>query len=192
LDRLWALAQYLRARTLRRLPDDELRDLVVEAVLYCVDKFKERHPPREGLCRQTTEDRFTFFFGRKLAWKLEDHRRWMRRGRLPPGDSIYRGPRGDRHDTARQRRSPTALLSLVHRAIARLDADDATLLGLRVWEGATWGRLAAMHGFSSRFQAKRKLDRVYRQLRDLVLEELQDVVVQAEDDFDAVGAALAA
>jgi hypothetical protein len=116
----------------------------------------------------------------------------MRRGRLPPGDTIYRGPRGDRHETARQQRSPTALLRLLHRAIARLNPDDAALLCRRVWDEIEWNELVVECGFSSRFQGNRRLHQVYGRLRELVLEELQDVVVQAGDDFDAVGAALAA
>src|SRR5579884_4542815 len=72
LTRLWGLALYQRNNLLgRRFNDEDLADVAIESILYCVKQFDERHPPKEGLCRRTVEDRFAFFFGRKLDWELK-------------------------------------------------------------------------------------------------------------------------
>src|SRR5258708_7076223 len=85
LSRLWGLAEHHRSRILGRTPPGhELLGSAVGVLLYSARKFDDRPPPREGLCRQTTENRFTSFFGRKLAWELKDHRRRLRVGKLPP------------------------------------------------------------------------------------------------------------
>src|SRR5437763_17050569 len=72
LNRLLSLAKHLRDRWMfRKFSDDELFALVAETLHYCVKRFDEYHPPREGVCRLGTQDRFSFFFARKLAWELK-------------------------------------------------------------------------------------------------------------------------
>jgi hypothetical protein len=193
LSRLWGLAQHLRDRWLaRKLSDDDLFALVAETLWYCVQRFDEHHPPRKGLCRLGTQDRFSSYFGRKLAWELKSLLRSRKRRRRPRPLGRYRGPRADRYQNVPQPRSKAAMFQLLHRAMGQLDRGDQDLVERRFWGRATWEDIAVEFGLSSRFQAARRVEQAQDRLKSLVLEELQDAVVGAEDDFNAVGAVLAA
>src|SRR5262249_4597434 len=95
LSRLWAIAQYQRNHRLARLADDDLLDLVVETLVYCVERFDEQHPPKEGLCRRGTDDRFTYFFTRKLIWELTSIQRGARELKRKRERGRFRGPRAE-------------------------------------------------------------------------------------------------
>ncbi len=188
--RLWGLAEYQNRSLAGRLSGDDLLDLFIDATLYCLDRFDENHPPRQGVCRRSPGDRFTYYFGRKLAWGIRTALRARKRRRRDRGR--FRGPRSDRYETVPQPKTKTPLLQLVHRAMDRVDAGDADLVRQRYWLGQSWKAIAQECGFTSRFQARRKLRAVEATLRDLVEGELKDALVHAQDDFEAVKAALAA
>ena len=188
--RLLGLGRHKNRTRGNRLTDDELFDLVVDAVLYCLGKFDEQHPPNEGVCRRGTEDRFVYFVGRKLDWDMNTLLRSRKKHKREYGR--YRGPRADRYENAAQPRSKAAMLQLVHLAMGRLDPGDRALLVRRHWGQLSWKDIAAEFGMSSRFQAARRVEQVQIRLQGLILEELGAAVVGVEDDFDAAGAALAA
>jgi hypothetical protein len=190
--RLWGLAVHERDRQLRgKVSDSELFELVVTTLLYCARHFDEEHPPKTGLCRARDEDRFVWFFARKLGWELQDHRRRLRRERALRGDGRYRGPRGEEYEAARQPKSRSALLEMVHRALGRLDENERDLLDLRYWQGAAYEDLAAKMGLNNRFKASREVDRVQAKLRGLVLAEVKDATLLYEDDLGPLQAVAA-
>jgi hypothetical protein len=181
LNRLWGLACTLRDLKLgkKTVSDDDLTSFVGEALFSCVNCFDEQHPPKEGLCRRSTEDRFTHFFGRKLSWMLRDHKRKLKRERLRKGDSSFGGPRGDTYGSARQPKSRTVLFESLHQAMNQLDETEAKLLALRYWKKASFDDM----GFANRFKASRELKRVQAKLRKSVTDELASTVTQYEDDL---------
>jgi hypothetical protein len=168
-----------------------LFDVFLEAALYCLKRFDEAHPPNQGMCRRTPADRFTFFFGRKLAWEMRTALR-VRRRKHRRDRGRYRGPRADTYENAPQPRTKTPLLQLVHRNLGHVDAGDADLLRRRYWQGQTWQVIAQECGFTNRFQARRRVQHAQARLRALLEGELKDALVHAQDDFDAARAALAA
>jgi hypothetical protein len=189
--RLWGLAEHQNRSRGNRLAEDDLLDVFMDAALYCLTRFDESHPPNQGLCRRTPADRFTYFFGRKVAWEMRTALR-LRRRKHRRDRGRYRGPRADRYENAPQPRSKTPLLQMVHRNLGHVDTGDADLLRRRFWEGQTWKVIARECGFTNRFQARRRVRHAEARMRALLEGELQDALVHAQDDFDVVRAVLAA
>lgn len=188
-NRLWGLASYLRDKHFwGKMPDLTLRDLVVDVLCDCKDRFDPKQPPREGLCRMSVQDRFMCFFEWKLKRRIIDlskkKRRDRRDGRFRR--AAYKGPRGDKYETARQPEDRTALYELLHRSIERLAEVDEKLIDLAYFTNPPLSleAIAEEIDMPNRFKVSRELDRVRNKLRSILLSYLSDEVTELGDDLE--------
>jgi Sigma-70, region 4 len=163
LNRLWALAVHQRNKNMQGMSYYELLRLFYEALDHSLAKFDptckpnpKRKPKNGEPGRRTVEDRFVWFFLRKLCWLMEDQRRKY--------FSV-----ADRSNHRSQYLPNHRLIHQVHEALDMLAPEERDILYCRYWLSFSHEEVAKRFGWVNRFRARNRLNQVHRKMRQILM-----------------------
>jgi RNA polymerase sigma factor (sigma-70 family) len=116
-------------------------------------------------------------------------RREKRRRRHVPDRALYRGPRGETVEDARQRDKGSAdLYAALHHGQAQLDVRDRRLIELKFWHDTPLAEIARQMGLGSRRKVEQELKRVLNRLHVLMFKKLAESIFNPHKDLGFLGA----